>query len=426
VVGFEIKEHASLSDVGVRRSHNQDSFAIMLASDPEAWNDRGHVFLVADGMGAHAVGELASKLAADLIPHNYQKYANQGPTHALRRAFHEANATINQRGQANQEFRGMGTTGTALILRPEGAWLAHVGDSRCYRIRGWQTEQISFDHSLQWELAKRQKVDPSKLTGIPSNVIVRSLGPEPNVQVDVEGPHPLQPGDAFLLCSDGLSNQISDQELGAVISTLPLEEACQFLVDLANLRGGPDNITVITVRLAGQGPEDDSAAPAPARGGRLIHRLPWAGIAFGLGIGLAILALVLKDNGGLALATFGLALAMLVVGFIGLYKSYQEDQRRLPDDEPGPPQVHRRTACRIDAALLQKIMQTGANLQELAKEKNWPINWARHEKLLQAATTHAQKGDLVAAFREQCRAMGLLFEAVRNYRDKGEAFKPNW
>src|SRR5207237_2856469 len=107
-------------------------------------------------------------------------------------------------------------------------------------------------------------VDPDDVHDIPSNVIHRCLGPEPNVKVDIEGPHPLKDGDIFLLCSDGLSGQVSDSEIGAVASVLPPAEACRFLVDLANLRGGPDNITVLIVRV-GLGAESNGvAAPPPA------------------------------------------------------------------------------------------------------------------------------------------------------------------
>src|SRR4029077_13310793 len=148
--------------------------------------------MVADGMGGHAVGEKASAKAVRDIPHTYHKHAHEGAAPALRKAFLEANAGIHAVGQENPEFRGMGTTATALLLRPEGAWVGHVGDSRAYRVRNGVIEQISFDHSLVWEMAKRQGVDPDGLQGIPSNVIVRSLGPEPLVQVDVEGPHKLQ------------------------------------------------------------------------------------------------------------------------------------------------------------------------------------------------------------------------------------------
>src|SRR5262245_9703452 len=219
-------------------------------------------------MGAHAVGELASKLAVDSIPHIYSKHAHEGPVPALRKAFVEANLNIHTRGQQNREFEGMGTTATALVLRHEGAWVGHVGDSRAYRIRDGQIEQLSFDHSLVWELARRQRIDPDELQGIPSNVIVRSLGPEPLVQVDVEGPHPVRAGDLFVLCSDGLSGPLADSEIGAVATALPPAEACRLLIDLANLHGGPDNITVMVVRVNGEGesgPGDPAPPPAPSR-----------------------------------------------------------------------------------------------------------------------------------------------------------------
>ncbi len=116
--GFDQIEHASLTDVGVRRSHNQDSHACLLASDAANWEKQGHIYLVADGMGAHAVGEMASELAAKIILHTYHKHAGEGPPAALRKAFIESNASIHARGQQNREFEGMGTTSTALLIRP--------------------------------------------------------------------------------------------------------------------------------------------------------------------------------------------------------------------------------------------------------------------------------------------------------------------
>src|SRR5262249_18698299 len=249
VFGFDNISYASLTDVGVRRSINEDNHKVLLAPDLEKWREQGHLFLVADGMGAHAVGEKASEEAAGIIPHTYSKHAPQGPIPALRKAFFEANARIHSLGQQNREFEGMGTTGTALVVRPDGAWVAHVGDSRVYRVRDGNIEQLTFDHSLVWIYARQQRLDPETVQNIPGNVIVRSLGPEPLVQVDIEGPHPLQAGDVFVVCSDGLSAQVNDQEIAAAATTLPPEDACRFLVDLANLRGGPDNITVVIVRV---------------------------------------------------------------------------------------------------------------------------------------------------------------------------------
>ena len=151
VIGYEIQEQACLSDVGIRRSHNQDAFAVLMADDEPEWREKGHFLLVADGMGGHAVGELASKRAVDLIPHSFQKYVGQGIPSALKRAFLEANGSIHQLGQQNPEFENTGTTSTALLLSKDGAWIAHVGDSRCYLIRRGELQQLTNDHSLVME-----------------------------------------------------------------------------------------------------------------------------------------------------------------------------------------------------------------------------------------------------------------------------------
>ncbi|MDP6718942.1 MAG: protein phosphatase 2C domain-containing protein, partial [Pirellulaceae bacterium] len=115
------------TDIGMRRTNNQDSYAVVLAEALEAWQQRGHLLMVADGMGAHAAGELASKLAVDGVAHRYHKFADQSPPEALRKAVLETNAEIHRRGQANSDFRNMGTTGSALVLLPQGALVAQVG-----------------------------------------------------------------------------------------------------------------------------------------------------------------------------------------------------------------------------------------------------------------------------------------------------------
>ena len=324
-------EHAILTDVGVRRSHNQDSCIAQLASDEESLQRDGHLFVVADGMGAHAVGEKASEQAVHVIPHTYHKYAHEGPVAALRKSFVEANASIHACGQANREFHGMGTTGTALLIRSDAAWVGHVGDSRAYRIRNGLIEQLTYDHSLLWEYARREKIDPSQVHDIPSNVIVRCLGPEPLVQVDVEGPHPLQPGDIFLLCSDGLSGQLTDPEIGAVASELAPEEACRFLVDLANLRGGPDNITVLIVRISQSGPNSNGVAaklPKPKPSSPWKRLQPWWLLALLGGTLLTFLAIVLLvvgwSAGGMVL--FLMAAAAILAGLVGLGLHYYRER----------------------------------------------------------------------------------------------------
>jgi PPM family protein phosphatase len=438
VTGFDDIEYASRTDVGVRRSHNQDAHVLMPATDPEQWRQRGHVFLVADGMGAHAVGELASKMAVDNIPHIYSKHAGEGAVPALRKSFVEANVTIHTRGRQNREFQGMGTTATALILRPEGAWIAHVGDSRVYRIRGGVIEQLSFDHSLVWELARRQQKQPEEMQGIPPNVIVRSLGPEPLVQVDVEGPHPVQPGDTFLLCSDGLSGQVNDRELGAVVSALPPEEACRFLVHLANQQGGPDNITVIIVRAGTVPPEGaaDSADPPLIAAARpsLVEKLApvlrkaWAFVVLGVGVVLASLAGYLAyHQSGWGFSVLILAGLALLGGLVGVVlQNLRETQSHPEPDDPHEATVYRQTPCGIDSPLLQRLAGATRALEQNIQEKGWQVEDRMYREHLERSQAAAQQGRLREAFAEQCRALLILLETAHQYRSRGEFFKPLW
>ncbi len=272
---------------GMRRRNNQDSYNIVLGDSLEAWERAGHLFVVADGMGAHAAGELASRLAADLIPHHYHKHQRSLPADALARSISDSNGEIYRRGQANPEFRNMGTTASVLLLLPEGAIVAHVGDSRVYRLRGQQFDQLTFDHSLVWEMQASGEVNEETIRSgvIPKNVITRSLGPNPNVQVDLEGPFPVRVGDQFLLCSDGLSGQISDEEIGVILQAFSPSEAAQLMIDLANLRGGPDNITVIIVSVKDASAETKNGEIGPTQAKR---PSPLAGFSVALGVVAAV------------------------------------------------------------------------------------------------------------------------------------------
>ena len=426
MIGFDSIEFASLSDIGIRRSFNQDAHATLLASDEEQWHERGHVFLIADGMGAHAVGELASELAVTIIPHTYHKYAPQEGVPALRKAFFEANATIYSKGQQNPEFGGMGTTTTALLLRPEGAWVGHVGDSRAYRIRDGQIEQLSFDHSLVWEMARRQGIEPEGLQGIPSNVIVRSLGPEPLVQVDVEGPHPIEPGDIYLLCSDGLSGQVSDSEIGAIASLLPPAEACRFLVDLANLGGGPDNITVLIARVSEKPPPEK---PKPVDRRPWYQRLPWFFSALLFGLVLAIEAAYLwwHSQRVPAVAFFLLAVLAVGTGLVGqVIALAQEKRRRAADPEPRELHIYRKAPCLLERSLTDKLADALKQLEQQVQEKQWDADWTAYHHHHELAEKHLKGGNLPDAFREYCRAMRHLAEAVHRQRSKGNGFEPVW
>src|SRR3954471_8233516 len=250
-----ILKHASVSDLGMRRTNNQDSLAAVVTNDVATWATRGHLLMVADGMGAHAAGELASKLAVDNIPHTYFKLRDLYPPAGLRQAIREANTTIHSKGQSSIGFQGMGTTCSCLVLLPQGALVAHIGDSRIYRLHGDVLEQLTRDHSLVWEMADAGQMSEADVPSyIPKNVITRSLGPHPTVHVDLEGPFSAQSGDKFLLCSDGLSGPVNDEELGAILRCLDPQEAADTLVDLANFRGGPDNISAIVIQVDGSVP----------------------------------------------------------------------------------------------------------------------------------------------------------------------------
>jgi protein phosphatase len=433
VTRFDAIEHFSLSDVGVRRSVNQDSHAVQLARDENQWKERGHLFLVADGMGAHAVGDKASEQAVGLIPHMYLKYIPHGPVAALRRAFVEANASIHACGQANKEFAGMGTTASALLLRPEGAWISHVGDSRVYRVRDGVIEQLSYDHSLVWEYARIKGIDPSEVHDIPPNIIHRCLGPEPLVQVDIEGPHPVLPGDIFVLCSDGLSGPVPDGEIGAAASVLPPAEACRYLVDLANLRGGPDNITVMIVRVSGRGGENGvPSAAAPGAGTsrssgvrrrRPMPRTPWWLLALIIGIFLVLCSSILKHyqlTGG-ALTLFLFALASVLAGFAGLGSHFLQERHKAEEPEAAAEaRVHRRANCQVELPLLDRVFEVVRAVHQRAQDKGWELDWSPVEDHERRAKTAEEQGDLAGAYREYCRALFPLARALERRRQKGD------
>jgi protein phosphatase len=435
LAAFEPVRYAALTDVGVKRSHNQDACLPVPAADEAAWRDHGHVFVVADGMGGHAVGEKASFKAVRDIPQIYNKHARDGAAAAIRRAFTEANTGIHTIGKENPEFRGLGTTAVALFLRPEGVWVGHVGDSRAYRFRDGKAEQLTFDHSWVWEIARRQGVDPDELGDFKKNVIIRSLGPDPEVEVDVEGPHPVQPGDVFLLCSDGLTGVVTPDEVGAVAATLPPEEAAKLLVHLANLRGGPDNITVLIVRVGG-GSSDAGGDPKGAgfltRTVRAWNRrvpLPFTALGGGgLLAGLALAMHVAEVPGANVL--FVLAAAVILAGLAGLVGQLTKDQ---PEEEAPPPEddgprelhVYKTTPCPVTAAAADKFAELEATLAEAMKAQDVAADWGGHDRLARAAEAAKGKGD-AEAFQARCRSLLFLAEAFHKARNKEESFRPSW
>ncbi|MBV8487900.1 MAG: serine/threonine-protein phosphatase [Planctomycetaceae bacterium] len=378
---------AADSDTGLRRSNNQDSHVTVRAPNPEIWGSRGHVFMVADGMGAHAVGELASKMACDLIPHNYIKTKVGTPSEAIVRAFREVSAIIHNRAAANRDFQGMGTTCSSLLLLPQGALVAHVGDSRVYRIRSRRIDQLSFDHSLVWELVRRNHLTFEQANlAVPKNVITRSLGPESDIEVDVEGIFAVEPADVFVLCSDGLSGPVSDHEIGALAGNFHPRSACRYLINLANLRGGLDNVTALIVRV-GPWVDPDSAETPPQ------DLVPSASPS---------------PNGEPPPASWRDRLA-------GLFKGSKKSSPTL-----APEQEHRyrSTPCPIDEPLLEKLSELAERARELAIEQAWPLDWTElascRRKLAESRTARQPWPSL----RELGETLSILGVAARNHHRK--------
>ncbi len=358
---------------------------------------------------------------------------------ALRRAFQEANAGIHAIGQSNPEFRGLGTTGTALVLREEGAWIAHVGDSRAYRVRAGKIEQLTFDHSYAWEMARRLGIPPEELSDVKKNVIIRSLGPDVLVQVDVEGPHPLLPGDTFILCSDGLSNLVNPEEIGTIVTALPPEEAGQFLIELANLRGGPDNITALIAHVGGEEASTIAMSIKPASGFNLMLRRAWQGwkrrvpwplsvlmIGFLFAIGAIVLAVNEAKGTSELLALAGVAIVAGLIGLVFHAKRLKANANK-ESDQPRRQHIYREYSCQIEKGLLSKLQKLGAHLKEQMEGQPYDVNWSGYKRHAAAAERYLEENDLLAAFREQCRALlGLAITFNKNRpRDEG-GFKPKW
>lgn len=232
------------SDVGCVRQNNEDSGAFIKPGDEDWLAQKGVLAIVADGMGGHSAGEVASKLAIEMVGRCY--YESPEPANeALRSAFREANQQIYKAAQSDPQLQGMGTTCTALALRDGQAICAHVGDSRLYLVRDDDIYLLSEDHSAVMEMVRRGAITQQAAQKHPDkNVLLRSLGTSLEVKVS-SWEQPLRLGDQFILCSDGLHEMVSELEMRQALQIHPdVHAACERLISLAKERGGPDNITV--------------------------------------------------------------------------------------------------------------------------------------------------------------------------------------
>ena len=233
---------AASTDVGLRRKINEDRYALAA--------DLG-LYLVADGMGGHTAGQVASELAADAALQAIRALegASASLAEKLRYAVASANRAIYSMARERPELAGMGTTFVSLLAGEGRAALAHVGDSRAYLVRADRIRQLTDDHSIVGELLRRHEISEDAAREHPHrHVLTRALGVRKAVEPDLAELTPL-PGDFFVLCSDGLTNHVEDHEIAkAVTQEEDLQEACERLVDLANGRGGEDNTTLVIVR----------------------------------------------------------------------------------------------------------------------------------------------------------------------------------
>jgi PPM family protein phosphatase len=249
-----------LSDVGCVRQNNEDAGRIF-----RDFNGNGSnriLVVVADGMGGHNAGEVASATAVTVIEAAYQGMHTQ-PAERLKRALENANAAIYEESSRAAETKGMGTTCTALLLQEGYAYSAHVGDSRIYLVRDNAIYVMTEDHSAVMQMVKMGDLSFQQARHHPDkNILIRCLGTQPVVEVSTwPQPLPVQVGDHFLLCSDGLYDQLEDDEICAILLPRSPAEACEELVRKAKERGGPDNITVAVVGLQPVAARPGSSAP---------------------------------------------------------------------------------------------------------------------------------------------------------------------
>jgi PPM family protein phosphatase len=266
-----------ISDVGRTREHNEDAFMVadldraqpltFPSERTESPGEHGVLFMVADGMGGAAAGEIASSMAVDVILSELRGKWTPGPgndPHVFAVTLHDATEVANHRiheyATDHPENRGMGTTATIAGILGDKLYIAQVGDSRAYLMRNGEARQITKDQSLMQRLVEAGEITAEEAeVSERRNIILQALGPEPTIKVDVTHQQ-LRRGDVLVLCSDGLSGVVRNDEIGRVARESPnLVTLCTQLIDLANASGGPDNITVIAARFDGEGLEPPSA-----------------------------------------------------------------------------------------------------------------------------------------------------------------------
>lgn len=245
-------ELASLTDLGMQREQNEDNFLYLEPEDDEDFANKGRLLLVADGMGGHKGGEVASGIAAEALREAFLTADAEDAKTILLRGFSEAQRQIVARGSESDDLSGMGTTCTAVILRDGELTFGHIGDSRLYLLRSGILTQLTEDHTLVHQLVKGGALSKDEAEAFEQkNVLTAALGMRTDeVAADFsEAPLPLEPGDTLIVSSDGLHGLIGDDEIAKTADSMTPDDACRALLKLAIERGGPDNITVQILRV---------------------------------------------------------------------------------------------------------------------------------------------------------------------------------
>lgn len=244
-------EVACLTDVGRQRENNEDSCLYWEPQDEREFRRKGRLAVIADGMGGYEGGQEASRLAVETVREIYDEAFEKDPQPALAKAFASAHERIQNYAETHPEFRGMGTTCTAVVIRGHELFFAHVGDSRLYLIRGFELSRLTRDHSYVGRLVENGIVRAEDAESHPQrHILTAALGSGNAVVADVSPQAvPLQPGDTLVLCTDGLWGLVNEREVVNVVNELDPEKCCRALVDMALKRGGADNITVQVIRV---------------------------------------------------------------------------------------------------------------------------------------------------------------------------------
>jgi serine/threonine protein phosphatase PrpC len=240
---------ACKTDLGRVRENNEDKFEYYIPEDESTLASRGLVFVVCDGMGGHAAGQIASELACKTFIDVYLHHPATEADVALRSAVVAANRFVADVARAIPARRGMGTTLSALILLQDKAFTVQVGDSRIYRLRSGELVQMTVDHTWVEEMTRNGMMSREEAENHPrKHMLMRAVGVEVDIQPDIEL-HDLQPGDQYMLCSDGLINHVDDEAIHQLMAGAPPSEAVWKLVGTALTNGGSDNCTVMVVRV---------------------------------------------------------------------------------------------------------------------------------------------------------------------------------